>query len=84
MGVLKRVRSCWRFLFYITHEPIVGYQDQTCIPDEYPYEEHPERIQVRHGRCLENVLPRRCNFILRRTNSSPARGDALSRTVSAI
>ncbi|KAH7116409.1 mitochondrial carrier domain-containing protein [Dactylonectria macrodidyma] len=31
VGILKRVRSCWRYLFYIIDESIVGYQDQTHV-----------------------------------------------------
>lgn len=43
VGILKRVRSCWRYLFYIIDESIVGYQDQTHVSKSI-YKKGPERI----------------------------------------
>ncbi|KAH7248264.1 mitochondrial carrier domain-containing protein [Fusarium solani] len=54
VGILKCVRSYWRYLFHITHKSIVGYQDQTHFSIKYLYKHRSERIQVCHRRRLED------------------------------
>ncbi|KAH7169670.1 mitochondrial carrier domain-containing protein [Fusarium flagelliforme] len=45
VGMLKHICSYWRYFFYIIHESIIGYQNQT----------HISRIQVCHRRSSEDI-----------------------------
>ncbi|KAI5465103.1 mitochondrial carrier domain-containing protein [Mariannaea sp. PMI_226] len=54
LGILKCVRSYWRYLFDIIYESIMGYQDQIYISGKYLYEGYFKRIQICHRRGLED------------------------------